>query len=452
MQKPRLSISNIWYLSLGFMGIQGGFALQNGNASRILANLGADVHQLSWFWLVAPLTGLLVQPVIGHYSDNTWTRLGRRKPFFLTGAICAVLGLLLLPNANNVIGDTGTTLLGLSLVLWGAGLFLAFMDASFNVAMEPFRALVGDMLPKSQRTYGFAIQTVLIGIGAVLGSFLPQLLTWYGVPNEAPAGSVAPNVLWSFYIGAALLLVTILLTILKTREYPPEEFARYNNIDIPEKRNFSAIFSDFAAMPMRMKRLGLVQFFAWFGFFSMWVFTTPAIATHHFGLSPGDTHSKLFNDAGDWVGILFGIYNGISAIYALIIHKFAHRTSRKFVHILSMTLGGLGLIVMQFISDPNMLWIPMIGVGLAWGSVLSIPYTLLVDKLPPAKMGVYMGIFNFFIVIPQLVNGVIGGYVVKAMFDNYAIHYISIAGVFFLLSALATLAIREPLWNENLSD
>lgn len=449
--KPRLSTAQIWFLSMGFLGIQGGFALQNGNASRILQNFGADVHQLSWFWLVAPFTGLLVQPIIGHFSDQTWTKLGRRKPFFLLGALLAAFGLILLPNASSVISDSGSTLLGISIVLWFAGLFLAFMDASFNIAMEPFRALVGDMLPKSQSTQGFAVQTVLIGIGAVIGSWLPWFLTnVMGVANEAPEGMVPDNVKWSFYIGAAVLLTTIFITITKTREYPPEEFARYNDIEETDKASFSDLFKDFLAMPQRMKRLGVVQFFSWFGLFTMWVYTTSSIATHHFGLEPGDSHSALFNEAGDWVGILFGIYNAISAIYALFIHKFANATSRKFVHIFSLTAGGIGLLSMSMITDPYALWIPMIGVGLAWGSILSIPYTLLVDKLPPQKMGVYMGIFNFFIVIPQIVNGIIGGYIVKEFFNQYAINYVMLGGVFFLVAALATLRVKEPLWNENL--
>ncbi len=448
--KPKLSTAQIWYLSLGFLGIQGGFALQNGNASRILQNLGADVHQLSWFWLVAPFTGLLVQPIIGHFSDKTWTKLGRRKPFFLAGAICAAIGLLLLPNANNIISDSGGALFGVSIVLWFAGLFLAFMDASFNIAMEPFRALVGDMLPKSQSTKGFTVQTVLIGIGAVLGSWMPWILTnWFGVANVAPEGSVPPSVLWSFYIGAFVLVSTIVITIVKTREYSPKEFEEYNGVKPVEQSKLSDILKDFSTMPVRMKRLGLVQFFSWFGLFTMWVFTTSSVATHHFGLDPSDSSSAVYNHAGNWVTFIFGVYNGVSAIYALCLNYFVKATSRKFVHIFSLVAGGIGLMSMQLISDPYMLWIPMIGVGLAWGSILSIPYALLVDKLPPQKMGVYMGLFNFFIVAPQLVNGVIGGFIVKHVFNQYAINYVMIGGLFFILAAIATLRIQEPMWNES---
>lgn len=450
LKKPRLSNSQIWFLSLGFLGIQGGFALQNGNASRILANFGADVHHLSWFWLVAPFTGLLVQPIIGHFSDNTWTRLGRRKPYFLLGAVLAALGLLLLPNADGIIGDSNSTLAGLSIVLWFGGLFLAFMDASFNIAMEPFRALVGDMLPKEQGTKGFAVQTVLIGIGAVIGSWLPWFLTnVMNVSNVAAEGSVPNNVKYSFYVGALILLVTVLLTIIRTKEYSPEEFVNYGAKEKEDKGSLSDIFKDFAAMPLRMKRLGAVQFFSWFGLFTMWVYTTSAIATHHYGLTPGDTSSETFNNAGDWVGILFGIYNAVSAVYALFIHRFASRTSRKFVHIFSLVAGGIGLLSMYVIKDPNLLWIPMLGVGLAWGSILSIPYSLLVDKLPSHKMGVYMGIFNFFIVIPQIINGIVGGMIVKSAFNNYAISYVMLGGVFFIIAAILTLRVKEPLFNEG---
>jgi maltose/moltooligosaccharide transporter len=454
LKKPQLSNAQIWYLSFGFLGIQGGFALQNGNASRILQIFGADIHQLSWFWLVAPFTGLIVQPIIGHFSDKTWNALGRRKPFFLLGAILAFIGLILLPNANSVLSNSSSTFLGMSLVLWFGGLFLAFMDASFNIAMEPFRALVGDMLPKNQSTAGFGVQTGLIGIGAVIGSWLPWFLhNKMGIPNTAAEGIIPPNVVYSFYVGAVILLGTVLITIFKTKEYPPEQFIKYQNEDSTiasdSKTSKSSIIKDFMSMPERMKGLGFVQFFSWFGLFTMWVYTTSAIATHHYHLSPDDHSSASFGRAGDWVGILFGIYNAVSAVYAFLIHKFAARTSRKFVHIFSLTAGGIGLLSMYFISNPDLLWIPMIGVGLAWGSILSIPYTLLVDKIPTQKMGVYMGIFNFFIVIPQIINGLIGGIIVRDYCNNYPIKYVMIGGIFFLLAAAFTFRIKEPLFNEK---
>lgn len=271
-----------------------------------------------------------------------------------------------------------------------------------------------------------------------------------GVSNEAPEGSVPDNVIWSFYIGAAILLLTIIITILKTKEYPPEQFEAFLSEDEQgEEVKDSSLFKDFIDMPVRMQRLGAVQFFSWFGLFTMWVYTTSSIATHHYGLSPADNSSALFNEAGDWVGILFGMYNGVSAIYALFIHRFAKATSRKFVHVFSLLAGGLGLISMQWFSDPGMLWIPMIGIGLAWGSILCIPYTLLVDKLPARKMGVYMGIFNFFIVIPQILSGIVSGPIVKSVFDQYAMGYVGVGGLFFIIAAALTLRIKEPLWGED---
>jgi maltose/moltooligosaccharide transporter len=444
--KPKMSTSSIYFMTLGFLGIQGGFALQNGNASRILSNFGASVEELSWFWLVAPITGFLVQPIIGHYSDQTWGKWGRRKPYFFAGAILAAIGLILLPNANGILQGTAYTLVF-------AGVFLAFMDASFNIAMEPFRALVGDMLPNSQRTKGFAVQTVLIGIGAVVGSWLPSILhNWYHVSNTASKGFVPDNVKYSFYIGAVMLITTIVLTIIKTKEFSPEELNSFDEIETQTKAGWwlSDIVQNIKNMPLRMKRLGVVQFFSWFGLFSMWVYTTSGVATHHFGTLPTDTSSSLFNNAGDWVGVLFGIYNGVSAIYALLLHRFVKKTSRKFVNVFSLIAGGLGLISMRFIPDPDFLWISMIGVGLAWGSILSMPYALLVDKLPAAKMGVYMGIFNMFIVLPQILSGIISGPIVKSLFGSYAMNYVAIVGGgLFILAALATLRVEEPLWNET---
>ncbi|MDP4687859.1 MAG: MFS transporter, partial [Salibacteraceae bacterium] len=352
--KPHLSIGSIINLSMGFMGIQMGFGLQNGNASRILANFGADVHHLSWFWLVAPLTGLIVQPIIGHMGDNTWGRMGRRKPYFLVGAILAALGLMFLPNSSIIAGDgmNATEFMGISAILWISIGFLALMDASFNISMEPFRALVGDMLPKSQGTIGFSVQTILISLGAIIGSFMPWILTnWFGVSNTADDGMVAPNVIGSFYVGAAVLMTTILYTIATVKEYSPADFARYNGE--PEKSaksKMSDIFIDVVNMPVRMKRLGLVQFFSWFALFTMWVYTTSAIATHHYGLTPDDTNGSIFNTAADQTGALFGWYNFFALIFAFLLSPIAKRTSRKFVHILALTCGGVGLLSMYFIT------------------------------------------------------------------------------------------------------
>ncbi|TXI99768.1 MAG: MFS transporter [Chryseobacterium cucumeris] len=434
-KKPDLSMLQIINMSMGFLGIQMAFGLQNGNASRILGNLGADVHELSWFWLVAPITGLIVQPIIGHMGDNTWSPLGRRKPYFLIGAVLCAIGLVLLPNAASVTQMFAANALLLAVI------FLAMMDASVNIAMEPFRALVGDMLPKHQGTIGFSVQTILIGIGAVLGSYLPDWLTKMGISNEAPAGFVADNVIYSFYIGAALLIISILYTIMTTREYSPQEFADFEDGKDADQNNskFSDIFKDFAAIPLQMKKLGIVQFFSWFALFTMWVFTTSALATHHFGLSPEDTHSKAFNDAGDLTGKLFGMYNLWAIPFAFLLTPIAKLIGKKQTHALALLCGGLGLVSMYFIKDVNNLWISMIGLGFAWASILAMPYAMLIEVIPQRKMGVYMGIFNFFIVIPQIINGLFGGPIVSGIFGKQAMDYVVAGGVCMLIGAVVTM-------------
>lgn len=432
--KPNLSMAQIINMSMGFLGIQMAFGLQNGNASRILANLGADVHELSWFWLVAPVTGLIVQPIIGHMGDNTWSPLGRRKPYFMIGAVLCAIGLVLLPNAASV-----THLIAANVLLL-AVIFLAMMDASINVAMEPFRALVGDMLPKHQGTIGFSVQTILIGIGAVIGSYLPDWLTKLGISNVAPEGFVADNVIFSFYVGAGFLILTILYTIFTTKEYSPEEFASFEDgKEVTEPSKFSDIFKDFANIPTQMKRLGIVQFFSWFALFTMWVFTTSALATHHFGLSPEDTHSAAFNNAGDLTGKLFGMYNLWAIPFAFLLTPIAKFLGKKQTHALALFSGGLGLISMYFIKDTSLLWISMIGLGFAWASILAMPYAMLIEVIPQRKMGVYMGIFNFFIVIPQIINGIFGGPIVSNIFGKMAIDYIVVGGICMLIGAVVTM-------------
>ncbi len=436
--KPRLSFLQIWNMSFGFLGIQFGFALQNSNASRILQTFGADVESLSLFWLAAPITGMIVQPIIGHYSDRTWNRLGRRRPYFLMGAIMASLALILMPNAAALANI-------LPPILVGAGM-LMIMDASINVAMEPFRALVADNLPDSQRSLGFSVQTFLIGIGAVIGSWLPYILAeYFGVSKTAAAGQVPDNVIYSFYVGAFVLLTTIIWTVVTTKEYSPQQYAKFYPPEVlkEEPKGLSAIFKDFANMPGTMRQLGLVQFFSWFALFSMWVFTTPAIAQHIYKVLPGDTSSEKYADAGNWIGILFGIYNGVSAIYALFLPAIARAITRKAAHAFSLVCGGVGLLSIYFIKDPNMLIFSMVGIGLAWGSILAMPYAILSGSIPPKKMGVYMGIFNFFITFPQIVNGIFGGMIVKRVYDGEAIYAIIIAGIFMLVAAISVLYVRD---------
>ena len=435
-EKPLLSIAQIFYMSFGFMGIQFGFALQNGNASGILQNYGAHVEQLSWFWLVAPLTGMIVQPIIGYYSDKTWNRLGRRKPYILVGTILCCIALLLLPNSANFFQVK-------SALMIGAGMLMV-MDASINIAMEPFRALVADCLPDSQNTLGFSIQTFLIGIGAVLGSWLPYMMhEFWGVSASAPQGMVANNVTYSFYVGAVVFLICILITILFSKEYPPAEYAAYHGESAEKETKFSHIFKDFKNMPNTMKQLGLVQFFSWFALFTMWVYTTPAIAHHVFKLPIEDTNSDTFREAQTWTGIIFGVYNAVSAIYALLLPRIAKFFGKKKTHAFSLIAGGLGLLSMYFADNKYELLLAMVGVGFAWASILSMPYAILAGKIPSGKMGVYMGIFNFFITIPQIINGIVGGPIVKYFYNNNAIYAIVLAGVFMLCAAVSVLYVSD---------
>ena len=442
MEKHRLSFWQIWNMSFGFLGIQMGFALQNANASRILQIFGADVHELSWFWIIAPLMGLIVQPIVGHYSDKTWGRFGRRKPYFLVGAILASIGLVLMPQADLFIAFLPA--------LWvGAGM-LMIMDASFNIAMEPFRALVGDNLRTDQRTLGFSIQTALIGFGAVIGSWLPYALTnWFGISNETIQGAVPMNLILSFIIGAVVLIVSILVTVTTTKEYSPEELASFTkdeevrNEDQDEKSSLLDIFDDFKKMPATMRQLSWVQFFSWFGLFGMWVFATPAIAQHIYGLQFTDSSSASYQDAGDWVGILFGVYNLISALYAFALPYIAKKIGRKKTHSLSLIIGGLGLLSIYIMPDKNWLIVSMIGVGIAWASILAMPYAILAGSISPKKMGVYMGIFNFFIVIPQIINALIGGPLVKYAYGNHAIYALVMSGVSFLIAAALVSKVRD---------
>ena len=435
--KPRLSNAQIFNMSMGFFGIQFGFALQNGNASRILQTFGADVEHLSLFWLAAPLTGMIVQPIIGHYSDKTWNKFGRRRPYFLVGAILTAIALILMPNSAMMASLMPP-------IIIGAGM-LMIMDASINVAMEPFRALVADKLPESQRSFGFSMQTFLIGAGAISGSWLPYILSEYaGVSKVAAQGQIPNNVIYSFYVGAAILLGAILWTVVTTKEYPPEEMESFQTTEKEvEEAGLMSILKDFSRMPLTMKQLGLVQFFSWFALFSMWVFTTPAVAQHIYKVMPGDTSSVKFADAGNWVGILFGVYNGISAIYALILPSIARLTSRKVAHAFSLLAGGAGLLSIYFITNPDHLIYSMIGIGLAWGSILSMPYAILSSSIPPRKMGVYMGIFNFFITMPQIVNGFFGGLIVKKFYHGEAIYAIVLAGIFMILGAISVLYIQS---------
>jgi len=423
--KEKLSFGQIWNMSFGFLGIQFGFALQNGNASRILMTFGADVHHLSWFWLVAPITGMLIQPIVGYMSDRTWTKIGRRRPYFLVGAILTSIALILMPNAphlSNIIAP----------MFVGGGL-LMIMDASINISMEPFRALVADKLPEKQHTLGFSIQTLLIGIGAVLGSWLPYMLgNWFGVSKEAgESGLVPDNVTYSFYFGAFVLISSVLWTVFTTTEYPSEELEIENQLETKQR---------FFIPPIMMQLL-LVQFFSWFALFSMWVYTTPAVALKFFGTT--DPSSEAFQEAGNWVGILFGVYNAVSALLAMSLPVMAKRFGKKQTHSIALFIGALSLLSFLIFKDSDYLIIPMIGIGIAWASILAMPYAMLANSIPANKMGMYMGLFNMSITIPQIISGITTGIILKYWFNDNPVLCIVMAGVSFLIASGLALLIKD---------
>lgn len=437
MKKPKLSFWQIWNLSFGFLGVQIGYSLQNGNTSRILEALGADVHSIGYFWLAAPLAGLIVQPIIGLSSDKTWTRLGRRIPFIFFGAIVSALAMFFMPNAEYFAYL-------LPPLIFGA-VMLLLMDTSFNVTMQPFRALVGDMVNDEQRNLGYSLQSALINFGAVFGSLLPWILAKAGVANVPAAGEkVAASVIWSFYIGGAILLATVLWTVFRTKEYAPKEHALYNDIDlesetVTEKTSILKLISN---APKIFWQLGIVQFFSWFALFLMWVYTTRAIANQVWGPEALDPKSIGFNEAGDWTGVLFAFYSAVAALFSLLIPSIAKSIGRKKTYSFSLLLGGIGLASMYFVHDKNILLLSISGVGLAWAAILAMPYAMLSGSLPADKMGVYMGLFNATITIPQIAAGLLGSTII-ALFGGFPMAIIVIAGVSMLIAGLAVFFVRE---------
>jgi maltose/moltooligosaccharide transporter len=495
--KPHLNFWQIWNMCFGFFGIQIGWGLQNANVSRIFQSLGAAIDEIPILWIAAPLTGLLVQPIVGYFSDHTWNRLGRRRPFFLGGAILASAALFIMPNSS---------------FLWMAAAMLWIMDASINITMEPFRAFVGDMLPDEQRTRGFAMQSFFIGTGAVIASAMPWMMNnWLGISNVSEVGSIPDSVRYSFYVGGGAYFISVIWTVISTKEYSPEELEAFEqaraeslHIKIAEtagrlprqfvksggiwlvfglilttlifilgwkkellvlgmgsvafgllqflaawfkkkqlsEHGFLEIMEDLFAMPKTMKQLAVVQFFSWFALFAMWIYSTGAVTAFHYGTT--DTSTTLYNEGADWVGVLFASYNGFAALSAFAIPVVAARFNKKIAHTISLWLGGLGLISFYFIRDPSLLWIPMIGVGIAWASILSMPYAILSGSLPAKKMGVFMGIFNFFIAIPQLVAASILGLFVNFLFDDQAIFALILGGVSLFIAGLATMLVDDP--------
>ncbi|ASR42329.1 MFS transporter [Xanthomonas citri pv. mangiferaeindicae] len=486
-RKPSLSFWQIWNMCFGFLGIQFGFALQNANVSRIFQTLGADMEQVPGLWIAAPLTGLLVQPVIGYFSDRTWTRLGRRRPYFLWGALFSTAALAVMPTSPE---------------LWIAAGTLWVLDASLNVSMEPFRAFVGDQLAPRQRPTGYAMQSFFIGVGSVIASALPFVLAKAGVANTAAAGEVPDTVRYAFWFGGAVLLLAVLWTVLRTREYPPEVLRTFDDATpegalpaagapvppaggglawlllgvagivavatlgldrmlyvlaglplgygllrmvaarLAPQRMLATIAADLHAMPTTMRQLAVVQFFSWFGLFAMWIYTTAAVAQTHYGSS--DPQSAAYNDGANWVGVLFAAYNGFAALAAIVIPWLARRVGLRGAHLVNLMLGALGLLSIAFVDDPRWLLASMVGVGFAWASILSLPYALLSDSLPAEKMGVYMGIFNFFIVIPQLVAVSTLGFLLGRVFDGEPMRVLMLGGASLALAGLCVLRVSRP--------
>ncbi|HUH33255.1 MAG TPA: MFS transporter [Daejeonella sp.] len=431
--KPRLSFWQLWNMSFGFFGIQFGFALQNANTSRIFSTLGATPDDLPLYWLAAPVTGLLVQPIIGYLSDNTWHPFwGRRRPFFFIGAVLAAIALFLMPNST---------------VLWMAVAVLWLMDASINISMEPFRAFVGDKLNPSQQTAGFAMQTFFIGCGAVIASLLPTMFSEiFNVSNSAADGSIPDSVRYSFYIGGLIFLISVMWTVFTTSEIPPKDLESFK-AERREKGGFAKAFKEiiygFGKMPKTMVQLAFVQFFTWVALFSMWIYTTSAIADNVFNTT--DAQSPAYQEAGNWVGTMFAVYSGVSALAAFLLPVFARVTSRKFVHLICLVIGGVSLASIFLITEKEWLMLPMAGVGIAWASVLTMPYAILAGSLPPEKMGYFMGVFNFFIVIPQIVGGLVLGYITSNFFDGHTVNTLMLGGFCMIFAGVLTLFVRDEV-------
>jgi maltose/moltooligosaccharide transporter len=421
MNKPKLSFWQIWNMSFGFFGIQFGWGLQMANMSAIYQYLGADESTIPLLWLAAPITGLIVQPIVGFYSDRTWTKLGRRRPYFLVGAILASLALIAMPNSST---------------LWMAAGLLWILDASVNISMEPFRAFVGDKLAKNQRKVGFAMQSLLIGLGAVLSSSLPYILTnWFEVSNESE-GAIPQTVKIAFYVGAGVFFAAVLYTVLTTEEYPPEDMEAFSKMkrDTAGVGNaFKEIFQGIGSMPKTMKQLAMVQFFTWFGLFCMWIYFIPAVATYIFG---GIDHASPEYQAGaEWGGVCFSVYNGVAFAFAFLLLLLVRKFSAKGIHTTCLALGALGLISVAFANEAKLLLVSMFCVGIAWASILSMPYAMLANAIPGNKMGFYMGIFNFFIVLPQIAASLGLGLVMSVFLAGNSMNAVLLGGVSLLIAA-----------------
>src|SRR5438094_307712 len=431
MQKPRLNFWQIWNMSFGFFGIQFGWGLQMANMSAIYQYLGAK-SDIAILWLAAPLTGLLIQPIIGYASDRTWGRLGRRRPYFLTGAILASIALFLMPTSS---------------ALWMAAGLLWILDASINISMEPFRAFVADKLDVSQRTAGFVMQSFFIGVGASLANALPLLFSWMGVRGSTASG-VPLSVKYSFQVGAVVFLLAVLWTVVTTSEFPPEDPAAFERAK-RGRRGLGPLIGEIVEsireMPATMRQLAVVQLFTWLGLFCMWLFFVPATARHVFGAT--DAQSATYTQGIEWGGFAFAFYSITCFIVALALPKLAAATSRKTVHAFALVCGAVGLLSVYLIHDRYVLLLSMVGVGIAWASILSMPYAILSTALPPNRMGVYMGVFNFFIVIPEIIAALGFGALIRLLFGegnpNAPLDVVMLAGVCLLTAAACVALVRD---------
>jgi len=429
MQKPTKSFWQIWNMSFGFLGIQFGWGLQMANMSAIYEYLGARADQIPILWLAAPLTGLLVQPLIGHASDHTWGKLGRRRPYFLTGAILSSCALILMPRSS---------------ALWMAAGLLWILDASINISMEPFRAFVADLLPEEQRTKGFAAQSIFIGLGAVVASALPWMLTnWFHVGLGAAGHAIPWTVRLSFYMGAAAFFGAVLWTIITTQEYPPEDMDAFRAMKARKTGlGVSEILNDIANMPRTMRQLAPVQLLTWLGLFCMWLYFPVAVAHNVFGAN--DTTSQLYTSGIEWAGICFGLYSAVCFSYSFLLPTIARAIGRKNTHSLSLVCGAASLISVAFIHDKYVLLFTMVGVGIAWASTLAMPYSVLAGSLPPGKTGIYMGIFNFFIVTPEIIASLFFGWVMNHVLHNNRLAAVIAGGCFMLLAAIFMQRVLDP--------
>src|SRR5215470_7086420 len=445
MEKPKKNFWQIWNMSFGFLGIQFGWNLQLANMSAIYEYLGAHPDQIPFLWLAAPLTGLFIQPIIGHSSDRTWGWLGRRRPYFLTGAILSSIGLTLMPRVG---------------ALWMAAGLLWILDASINVSMEPFRAFVADLLPEKQRTLGFTMQSLFIGLGAVFASALPYILTHvFKISDTGGAESVIPyTVRLSFSMGAVVFLCAVLYTIVTTKEYPPEDMEAFKRMKAERsglRENIAEIFRSIREMPQTMRQLAPVQFFTWLGLFCMWLYFGVAIARSVFGATT--PQSSGYSDGIKWGGVCFAAYSAVTFAFAFMLPAIAGKLGRRWTHTVCLICGGVGLLSVSVIHYKWMLIGPMIGVGVAWASTLSMPYAVLAASLPPAKTGVYMGIFNFFIVIPEIIAAAFFNRIVNALEAtlpksiDVRLAVVMIGGASMLVASLLMQRVIDPAERRNVS-